>query len=91
MAELEPPQLIALPEALPEPVAAETPCEHCQAPVKYLRVTTPPGMPDFIHPLDDFAWFGWSWSGDDQALSLVATCSRGCLGEWWASCTEPGL
>lgn len=76
---------------LPEPSPQSLPCEVCEATIHYLRVTTPPGMPDFIHSLDDYAWIGWSWSEEHQALSLVATCSRACLGEWWLNQTEPGL
>lgn len=84
-------ELQLVPEPLPDATEERAPCEVCEALVLYLRVTTPAGMPDFIHPLDDYAWIGWSWSDEHQALSLVATCSRACLGEWWLEQTQPGL
>lgn len=78
------------PTPLPEPTEEHIDCEVCAVQVNYLRVTTPPGMPDFIHSVDDYAWIGWSWSEEHQALSLVATCSRACLGEWWLNQTATG-
>lgn len=70
---------------LPEPEKHSVACQSCGGDVSFLRITTPEGMPDFIHPLDDYAWIGWSWSESDRKLSLVATCSRACLAEWWAN------
>lgn len=78
------------PGLLPEPTTEEMACEVCGSVIHYLRVTTPPGMPDFIHSLDDYAWIGWSWLEQSQELSLVATCSRACLGEWWLEQTAAG-
>ena len=81
---------LSLEGPLPEPSHCLLTCESCDAVVRYLRVTTPEGLPDFIHPLDDYAWVGWNWSETDRTLSLAATCSRACLVEWWANCTKPG-
>ena len=75
---------------LPDPTEHSLPCEVCSTDIFYWRITTPEGMPEFIRPLDDTAWIGWSYSEPDKALSLVATCSRECLGEWWLNQTEPG-
>lgn len=69
--------------ALPEPTEHALACEACGAAVGFLRVVTPEGLPDFLHLLDDYAWLGWSWSESDHMLTLVGTCSRACLGEWW--------
>lgn len=77
--------------ALPAPTSEQLACEVCSETVHYLRFTTPPGLPDFIRSLGESAWIGWSWSEEHQALSLVATCSRACLGEWWLNQTEPGM
>jgi len=68
---------------MPEPSREKLSCEACGVPIAYLRMTTPDGMPDFIHTLDDYAWIGWSWSAETETLSLVGTCSRACLVEWW--------
>ena len=84
------PEGVMAPRPLPAPEPGTLPCEVCGVLVHYERVTTPAGLPDFLHVKDDYAWLGWSWSDADGALALVATCSRACLGEWWSLLTEAG-
>ena len=83
-------------DLLGDPETLEQPCECCEAPVRFYRIKTPEGMPDYYKTASPDAWFGWRWSGpfvpgQDGSLELVAACGRACLTEWFIDQTLPGI
>lgn len=52
-------------------------CIACGQKLRYLVVTTPEGLPDFVYRQSPNMWFGWSEHEDK--VELVATCNGNCL------------
>lgn len=55
-------------------------CLTCHGQLRYLRLTTPEGMPDFIYRLSPDMWFGWS--EHEGQVELVAACNGVCLASY---------
>jgi hypothetical protein len=55
-------------------------CITCAEPLRYLRLTTPDGIPDFVFRLSPTMWLGWSEC--EGQVELVAACNGHCLARY---------
>lgn len=62
-------------------------CLHCGQRLRFLRVTTPDGIPDFIQRLSPNVWLGWAES--DGQVEIVGTCGRSCLDRYLLARLQP--